>query len=459
MDNTVLRGVEDPARAWRRGAFAPLASPAYRRLWAATLLQFVGLVTINVVRGYLAFDLTGSNTAVAGLLFGFGIAMFPAMFWAGVVTDRFPKRTVLGAAQLLLAAQALLLGGLALGGLLAYWMLFAQALLEGVAVAFLVPSRQAMNGRLLEARDVGRGVVLQQGSMGLARVFGPVAGGLLVAAAAGGAAAVFLGVGALYFAGAVLTFRIPCAFDGPGGDGAGFRGNLEEGLRYVRRRPSLLVIVLVAYIVAFTAAPWSVFLPGLVAGVFGGGAFELGLINAAAAVGAVAIAGMVAAIATRPSAWEAFLAVSLLFGLLVAALGLAPNFALALLAAVLVGGAEMGFTALALGLGMVYSHRLYDGRVQALIVSSFSLFGVASLPLGLLGDAIGVREAFVAEGAAGVLLMLLAVRYARRVGARADARAPAADAPPPEEEAPLPAPDPSPPAAEAPADASLAGAV
>ncbi len=176
-------------------------------------------------------------------------------------------------------------------------------------------------------------------------------------------------------------------------------------------------------------------------------------------MGAVAIAGMVAAIATRPSAWEAFLAVSLLFGLLVAALGLAPNFALALLAAVLVGGAEMGFTALALGLGMVYSHRLYDGRVQALIVSSFSLFGVASLPLGLLGDAIGVREAFVAEGAAGVLLMLLAVRYARRVGARADARAPAADAPPPEEEAPPLAPEPSPPAAEAPADASLAGAV
>ena len=72
MHSTVSRGVTHPARAWRRGALAPLASPAYRRLWTATLLQFSGLMTIGVVRGFLAWELTGSNAAVAGLLFGFG---------------------------------------------------------------------------------------------------------------------------------------------------------------------------------------------------------------------------------------------------------------------------------------------------------------------------------------------------------------------------------------------------
>ena len=189
------------------------------------------------------------------------------------------------------------------------------------------------------------------------------------------------------------------------------------------------MIVLVAYAVAITAAPWSVFLPGMVIDLFGGGAFELGVINAAAAAGAVAAAGLVAAIAPRPSAWEVFLGISFVFGLLVAALGLAPHLALALLAAALVGGAEMGFFALALGLGMAYAHRLYDGRVQALIVSSFSLYGVASLPIGLLGDAIGVREAFVAQGALGAALVLAIVRYAQRVRARDDARVPPGDAP------------------------------
>ena len=428
MHSTVSRGVTHPARAWRRGALAPLASPAYRRLWTATLLQFSGLMTIGVVRGFLAWELTGSNAAVAGLLFGFGIAMFPAMFWAGVVTDRVSKKTVFAGSQLALAAQALLLGLIVLAGLLEYWMLFAQSLLEGVAVAFLVPSRQAMNGQLLETRDVGRGVVLQQGSMGVARVFGPAAGGALIATAAG-SGGVFVAIAGLYAAAAALTLRIPGDFRNGTGARAGFRENFGEGLRYVARRPSLLVIVLVAYAVAITAAPWSVFLPGMVIDLFGGGAFELGVINAAAAAGAVAAAGLVAAIAPRPSAWEVFLGISFVFGLLVAALGLAPHLALALLAAALVGGAEMGFFALALGLGMAYAHRLYDGRVQALIVSSFSLYGVASLPIGLLGDAIGVREAFVAQGVLGAALVLAIVRYAQRVRARDDARVPPGDAP------------------------------
>ena len=98
---------------------------------------------------------------------------------------------------------------------------------------------------------------------------------------------------------------------------------------------------------------------------------------------------------------------------------------------VLIGGADMGFIALAMGLGMAYSHRRYDGRGQALIVSSFSLFGIVSLPLGLLGDQIGIRQALVIEGLTGSALVGLVVLYARRVDANADARTPAEGEPAP----------------------------
>ena len=95
------------------------------------------------------------------------------MFGAGVITDRFSRKTVLVAAQVLLMVQALLLGVLTVSGLLSYWMLFFQSMVEGVSVAFLVPSRQAMTGQLLGAHGVGRGVILQQGAMGVGRIFGP----------------------------------------------------------------------------------------------------------------------------------------------------------------------------------------------------------------------------------------------------------------------------------------------
>ena len=411
-------------RGWSREAFSPLGSGAYRQLWTATLIQFLGMMTAGVVRAFLAYDLTDSNTAVAAQLFAFGIALFPSMFWAGVITDRLSRKAVLSAAQLLLMTQALLLGVVTLSGLLEYWMLFSQSLIEGVSVAFLVPSRQAMTGQLLGAESAGRGVVLQQGAMGAGRILGPIGGGWLVGTLIG-AGGVFLLVALCYGVAAWLTFRVPGDFRAEDQSSGSFLDNLAAGLRYVRGRPALLVTVITAYCVALTSIPYFVLLPGMVIDVFGRDALELGAITSASSVGAIGVTVAAAAVVHRPQAWTLFLGTSFLFGLVVIAFGLAPSFPVALVIIVLLGAVEMGYISFVLGLGMAYSHRRYDGRVQALIVSSFSFLGFVSLPIGALADAIGVRAALVAEGAAGSLLIAVVWLYSRRIGAAEDARVPA----------------------------------
>ncbi len=409
---------------WSRGALSPLASGAYRQLWTATLIQFLGMMTAGVVRAFLAFDLTGSNTAVAAQLFAFGIALFPTMIGAGVITDRLSRKSVLSAAQVLLMTQALLLGVVTLSGLLEYWMLFSQSLVEGFSVAFLVPSRQAMTGQLLGAQGAGRGVVLQQGAMGVGRILGPIGGGWLVGTLLG-AGGVFLLVALCYGVAAWLTFRVPGEFRSEEQSRDSFFGTLTAGLRYVRGRPALLVTVITAYCVALTSIPYFVLLPGMVIDVFGRDSFELGAITSASSVGAIGVTIWAAAVVHRPVAWHLFLGTSFLFGLAVIAFGLAPTFPIALVIIVLLGAVEMGYISFVLGLGMAYSHRRYDGRVQALIVSSFSFLGFISLPIGALADAIGVRGALIAEGAAGAVLVAIVVLYSRRIGAAEDARVPA----------------------------------
>ena len=409
--------------ALRRGALQPLGSSAYRRLWTATLIQFLGMMTAGVVRAFLAYDLTESNTAVAAQLFAFGLALFPSMFGAGVITDRFSRKTVLVAAQVLLMAQALLLGVLTLSGLLSYWMLFFQSMMEGVSVAFLVPSRQAMTGQLLGAHGVGRGVILQQGAMGVGRIFGPVSGGALIGTFLG-SGGVFLLVACCYGIAAWMTAGVPGAFRGEDQSRESFIQSLAAGLRYVRGRPALLVTVITAYVVALTSIPYFVLLPGMVIDVFGRDAFELGAITSASSVGTIVVTVAAASVVHRPAAWSLFLGTSFLFGLIVIAFGLAPNFPIAMLIIVLLGAVEMGYISFVLGLGMAYSHRRYDGRVQALIVSSFSFLGFVSLPIGLLADTIGVRAALVIEGAAGSILIAVVALYSRRINAAADARVP-----------------------------------
>ena len=409
--------------ALRRGALQPLGSSAYRRLWTATLIQFLGMMTAGVVRAFLAFDLTESNTAVAAQLFAFGLALFPSMFGAGVITDRFSRKTVLVGAQVLLMAQALLLGVLTLSGLLSYWMLFFQSMVEGVSVAFLVPSRQAMTGQLLGAHGVGRGVILQQGAMGVGRIFGPVSGGALIGTFLG-SGGVFLLVAGCYGIAAWMTAGVPGAFRGEDQSRESFIQSLAAGLRYVRGRPALLVTVITAYVVALTSIPYFVLLPGMVIDVFGRDAFELGAITSASSVGTIVVTVAAASVVHRPAAWSLFLGTSFVFGLIVIAFGLAPNFPIAMLIIVLLGAVEMGYISFVLGLGMAYSHRRYDGRVQALIVSSFSFLGFVSLPIGLLADTIGVRAALVIEGAAGSILIAVVALYSRRINAAADARVP-----------------------------------
>ena len=412
------------AGALRRGALQPLGSSAYRRLWTATLIQFLGMMTAGVVRAFLAFDLTESNTAVAAQLFAFGLALFPSMFGAGVITDRFSRKTVLVAAQVLLLVQALLLGVLTLSGLLEYWMLFIQSMIEGVSVAFLIPSRQAMTGQLLGAHGVGRGVILQQGAMGVGRIIGPISGGALVGTFIG-AGGVFLLVAGCYGIAAWMTVGVPGAFRSEDQTRDSFFGTLAAGLRYVRGRPALLVTVITAYAVAFTSLPYFVLLPGMVIDVFGRDALELGAITSASSVGAIFVTVAAASVVHRPAAWSLFLGTSFLFGLVVIAFGFAPNFAIAMLIIVLLGAVEMGYISFVLGLGMAYSHRRYDGRVQALIVSSFSFLGFVSLPIGLLADTIGVRATLIFEGAAGSILIVVVALYSRRINAAADARVPA----------------------------------
>ena len=48
----------------------------------------------------------------------------------------------------------------------------------------------------------------------------------------------------------------------------------------------------------------------------------------------------------------------------------------------------------------------FHGRMQSLMMLSFSGFGMAALPLGLLADVIGLRQTFVVMGVTALLAMV-----------------------------------------------------
>jgi MFS family permease len=126
-----------------------------------------------IARGYLAYDLTGKNSALGGVMLAFGVPQLVLGLWGGVLADRLPKRNLLVICQAIIALNSAWLATMIELDRVEFWMLIVAGFVQGAGFAFIGPARQAFIGDLVERRSIGNAVVLQQLSMNSTRVIGP----------------------------------------------------------------------------------------------------------------------------------------------------------------------------------------------------------------------------------------------------------------------------------------------
>lgn len=386
-----------------------MQSDGYRRLFYSATAVIFGVMGQAVARGWLARDLTGTNAGLGGVMLVFGLAMLLATPWGGVAADRFPKRTVLLAAVGALMTSSLLMGLAVVADATAYWMLLGTSAVQATAFAFYLPARIAFIAEVVEVEQIGEAVVLSQTAQEAARVFAPALAGVLVGVAWFGAGGVFLlAAGTSVLAGIVL-------FGLPPGDPRRrpTRSPIAEmidAVQYVRARGGLTLVALTTVGVVVLGFPYMTFLPTLADERFGVGAGGYGVMSGAAGLGAV-VAGVITprlrAMARRP--WRVIAGSGVSFGASVVVLGLAPTFALALVALLAVGAAGLVFQTSTQSLMLAMSDIEYHGRLQSMVVLGFSGFGLAALPLGVLADAASLRTVLIGMG---VMVVVVSVAFA-----------------------------------------------
>lgn len=361
-----------------------------------------------VARGYLAYDLTGKNSALGGVMLAFGVPQLLLGLWGGVLADRLPKRNLLFVCQGIIALNSAWVAVMIELGQLEYWMLIVAGVVQGGGFAFVGPARQAFIGDLVGRDSIGNAVVLQQLSMNSTRVVGPSLAGAFIAIQ-------FIGVGGVYFmttAGFVVAMLTMLRLPSGRPDPAGVRGSplseMVDGLRYVRSRPSVALLILTSLAVVMIGFPYQSFLPSIAKDVYGVGSGGLGALSSAGAVGAVAATVLVAMYAGHRHAWHFQAVLAIAFALSLVGLGMAPNFALGLGAMVLVGALASAFQSLNNSLTMSLSDHQYVGRVQSISMLSWSFFGLVALPIGFVADRVGIQETLVLMGAV-VLACVLAL--------------------------------------------------
>ena len=378
----------------RGDTYASLRIPIYRTLFTIGAFGFVATQAQMIARGWLANDLSDSNTGLGGVFMAFGIPMLIATPLGGVAADRYSKRRILILAFGLLVASALWVAFGVSFDFIAYWMLLATSAIQAIAFSFLVPARMAFTGEVVGRELIPNAIILGQMSMNSARIVGPAVAGVFIGVS-------WIGVGGVYYVSAVLSgiavvlcFGLPPGLPRDDHVSRSVLGEFSDSVRFVWKQRQVGLLIIVSFVVVMFGFPFVAFLPRLATEVLDVGSTAYGFLAAASAVGAVALSMAIAGRTKGRVAWRIQAITGVMFGVTLLGLAIAPNYVAALFAVAAVGAASAGFQAMNNSLVLTLSDVEYHGRVQSLMMLSFSGFGMAALPLGILADAIGLQETF-----------------------------------------------------------------
>jgi MFS family permease len=393
-------GVGRPAvETVRPGRFEALRFPSYRVLFISSTLMFFAINAQQIARGWLAIELTGTNAGLGAVFLAFGLPMLVVSPVGGVLADRFPKRAVLSVCQSTILVAAVMIAVADAVGVLEYWMLLFASAVHGTGMSVMGPTRMAFNGEVVPRGFLPNAVVLQQMAVNSTRVIGPAIAGALIGINSIGAGGVYLFTSAIIFVAIVFTFGLPNNPPRPRTVEESPFKELVDGLRYVRARPQVMMLIGAFTLVVIVGFPYLAFLPAVATDVLHVGSGGYGVMSTVSAVGAVVASFWIAGRVVHGNVWrlQALCGAGFAVGLML--LAVAPTYAIALVVLFFVGGLTSGFQSTNNALALTETELEYHGRVQSLLMTGWAASAIVALPLGLVADAVGLRETLFVMGA------------------------------------------------------------
>src|SRR5947207_2878115 len=164
---------------WRH-TFRALRHRNYRLFFWGQLVSLIGTWMQQTAMMWFVYQITNSKLLL-GVVAAMGSApMMLFSIWGGSLADRHPKRSILLATQ---AAQMICAFVLAAGvwaGFATPLFIIVIAALNGVAMGFDMPARQAFTVEMTSREDLLNAISLNSSIVNGARVVGPSVAGLLI---------------------------------------------------------------------------------------------------------------------------------------------------------------------------------------------------------------------------------------------------------------------------------------
>ncbi len=381
------------------------------RIWAGgAFVSNVGTWMQRTAQDWLVLaELTDKSATAVGIVmalqFGPPLLLLPL---TGFVADHFDRRRLLILTQSCMALLALGLGLLTLSGHVALWHVYVFAFLLGCVTAFDAPARQTFVSDMVSESELSNAVALNSTSFNAARLIGPAVAGLLISAIGSGWVFILNAVSFVAVIASLILLRI--------GElrrnarAVRMRGSLFEGFRYVWKRPDLMAILLMLFLIATFGLNFPIFISMMSVTVFHGGAGQYGALISIMAVGSVAGA-LLSARRAQPRL-SLLLIGACLFGVGMTVAACMPNHVLFGVFLVLVGISAQTFMTTANSIVQLTTEPAMRGRVLAILLA-LALGGtpIGAPMVGWVADHFGARWSMAIGAASGFVATLVGIRY------------------------------------------------
>ena len=346
----------------------------FRLFFSGQLISQIGNWLTLIAQALLVLKLTDSGFAL-GLLAAcqFGPVLVLGA-WSGLVADRSDKRKLLMIVQSFAMLQSFSLAFIAFMNHPPVAAIYVVAVLGGIATAFDNPARRAYVVEMVPEANVQNAVSLNSALMTGSRVVGPALAGLLITTV--GYGWTFAADGVSYLAVILGLFMMRTRENRPHVVTPRGKGQIREGLRYVRTMPELFVPLVMMAIVGTFAFNFQTVMPLLVKRTLHGTTRTFTLIYSVISVGSLVGALLSArrsSVSVRHIIWSTYA-----FGASMLLLAITPNVPFTYPIGVLVGVSSITFMTTSTAIVQLRADPSMRGRVLALQAIVF----LGSTPIG-----------------------------------------------------------------------------
>ena len=396
-----------------RVVFRALQYRNYRLFFAGQGVSLIGTWMQYIAVGWLVYRLTNSAFLLGVAAFANQIPTFILTPIAGVMADRWNKRSILIITQTLSMMQAIVLAILVLKGAVDVWHVIAMSFFLGIINAFDIPARQSFVVEMVEKReDLGNAIALNSSLINGTRLIGPSIAGVLIATVGEGICFLINGITFLPAIAALASMRIaPKKTEQQQNNHILHR--LKEGYSYAFGFAPIRSVILLLVLVSLMGMPYHTLMPVFAKEILHGGPKTLGLLMAATGVGALSGALYLASRREHNGLWKIIAIAASIFGIGLIAFSRSQSLTLSMSLMIVTGFGMMVYLASSNTALQAIVDDDKRGRVMSIYTTAFmGITPFGSLLAGVLASVAGAPNTLLIGGAFCILGSLI---FAKRL--------------------------------------------